>query len=92
MTSVASADHDRIENDFGYHKATAETGPLHDAVRSHFKTLAHWLIEYTPPGRERRLMLTTLQEAQMWANAAIACNLAPLEQPPAEPDDFTTGG
>ena len=69
----------RIDNDFGYHKATAETGPMHDAVRSHVKETAHWLVANTPAGREQSLMLTALQEAQMWANAAIACNLSPLE-------------
>lgn len=71
--------HNRIDNDLGYHKATAETGPMHDAVRIHVKELAHWLIDNTPSGREQSLMLTALQEAQMWANAAIACNLSPLE-------------
>lgn len=70
---------ERIANDFGYHKATAETGPMHDAVRTHFKELAYWLIDNTPASREQSLMLTELQQAQMWANAAIACNLSPLE-------------
>lgn len=71
--------HERIDNDFGYHKATAETGPMHDAVRARFKELAHWLADNTPAGREQMTALTTLQNAQMWANAAIACNLSPLE-------------
>ena len=71
--------HVRIDNDFGYHKATGETGPMHDAVRAHMKSIAHWLVDNTPAGREQSLMLTALQEAQMWANAAIACKLSPLE-------------
>ena len=71
--------HERIDNDFGYHKATAETGPMHDDVRSNIKFIAHWLVDHTPAGREQSLMLTALQEAQMWANAAIACKLSPLE-------------
>lgn len=70
--------HERIDNDFGYHKATEETAPMHDEVRTHFKELAHWLVSNTPAGREQSLMLTALQEAQMWANAAIACKLSPL--------------
>lgn len=72
--------HDRVTNDFGYHKATAETGTMHNAVRAKVGYLAHWLIDNTPAGREQSLMLTALQEAQMWANAAIACNLSPLEE------------
>lgn len=71
--------HERIDNDFAYHAATAETGPMHDEVRAHVKELAHYLIDTVPFGREYSLMLTALQEAQMWANAAIACNLAPLK-------------
>ena len=76
---IKSKTHERIDNDFGYHKATAETGPMHDEVRSHFKALAHWAADWVPTSREQSLMLTALQEAQMWANAAIACNLSPLE-------------
>lgn len=80
MTNRVAPDmHNRIDNDFGYHKATAETGPMHDEVRAHFKALAIWASDWVPAGREQSLMLTALQEAQMWANAAIACNLSPLE-------------
>ena len=71
--------HDRIDNDFGYHAATTETGHMHDEVRARVKELGHWLADFVPAGREQSLMLTALQEAQMWANAAIACNLAPLK-------------
>lgn len=70
--------HERVINDFGYHKATEQTGPMHDDVRAHCSELAHWLINNVPPGREQSLALTALQEAQMWANAAVACNLSPL--------------
>lgn len=70
--------HNRIDNDFGYHKATEVTGPLHDATRVGFKELAHWILDNVPQSREQSLALTALQEAQMWTNAAIACNLAPL--------------
>lgn len=71
--------HERIDNDFGYHKATVETGPMHDDVRAHCKALAHWLADNVPAGRHQSLAITALQEAQMWANAAIACALSPLE-------------
>ena len=70
--------HARLDNDFGYHPATPETGPMHDEVRERFKALVHWLADFTPPSREQSLMFTALQEAQMWANAAIAVNKAPL--------------
>lgn len=70
--------HGRVDNDFGYHKATEVTGPLHDETRAAFKVLAHWIVDNVPMSREQSLALTALQEAQMWTNAAIACNLAPL--------------
>lgn len=76
--SPAGKLHARIDNDFGYHKATDVTGPLHDQTRAIFRDLAHYIVAYAPMGREQSLALTALQEAQMWTNAAIACNLAPL--------------
>lgn len=71
--------HARIENDFGFHPANGMSRPLHEATRIQFKAVAHWIIDSVPAGREQSLALTTLQEAQMWTNAAIACNLALLE-------------
>lgn len=71
--------HTRIDNDFGFHGATDVSRPLHEATRQRFKALAHWVIDNVPAGREQSLALTELQNAQMWTNAAIACNLAPLE-------------
>ena len=73
--------HDRIDNDFGYHKGTAETIPLHEVVRTRFAALAHWAVDNTPPGRDQSLMLTALEDAAMRANKAIAMK-APLEQKP----------
>ena len=57
-----------------------------------FKDLAHELIESVPNGREQSLMLTALQEAMMWANAAVAMgDMIDSEHPelpndPANPD------
>ena len=71
--------HGRIDNDLGFHAATDITHPLHEEVRKHFRELAHWVVDNTPPSREQSLALTAIQEACMWSNAAVACNLAPLE-------------
>ena len=48
------------------------TAPLHAHVRQIFMATATNLVAATPPGREQALMLTALQEASMWANAAVA--------------------
>lgn len=67
-----------LENRFGFHKATEKTAPLHQEIRSIFLNMAIDLNNKLPEGREKSLAFTALQEASMWSNAAIACNLAPL--------------
>lgn len=69
----------RIKNDFGFHPATEVSRPLHEESRRNFHGLAVWIVNNVPEGREQSLCLTALQEAAMWSNAGIACNLAPLE-------------
>jgi len=71
----------------GYHKVTPETLPKHAQVRRHFLWLDSWLMENLPYGREQALARSALQEAAMWSNAAIACNLAPLVVDPGTLDD-----
>lgn len=75
-----------IEDDsvhrLGYHKVTDETLPMHAQVRRHFQWLDTWLIQNLPAGREQSCARTALQEASMWSNAAIACNLAPVHVDP----------
>ena len=70
----------RVINDFGFHRGTTDTIPKHEAIRQRGLELAQFYIATCPPSRELSLALTALQEAQMWANAAVACNEAPLEQ------------
>ena len=62
----------------GYHKANDTTVPLHQGLRQDFIHVAEMVIRSVPPGRERSLALTALQESLMWANAGVAINLAPL--------------
>lgn len=62
---------------FKFHPVTERTGPIHDAVRSEVLELADTLTTLVPAGRHRSLMLTALQEAMMWANAAVACDTEP---------------
>lgn len=75
---VGSAEIDRR---LGYHPATAETIPLYEANRAAAVAWACHIDSTCPPGRELALALTAAQESLMWANAAVACNLAPLEDP-----------
>lgn len=72
-----------IDRRMGYHPATAETIPLHEEARARFVALACWLDTALPPGRDLAETHTQLQHALWAANATIACNLAPLEDPAA---------
>jgi hypothetical protein len=69
-----------IENRFRYHPPTPETVAKHEAIRSAIKTTAHFVAGQIPPGRHASLALTALQEAMMWANAAIACDTKPVTE------------
>jgi len=68
-----------IEDRFRFHAGTEKTIPMHTAVRTQHRGLAHWVNDNVPNSRERSLSLTALQESMMWCNAAIAINLAPVE-------------
>lgn len=67
----------RIDNDFGFHPATAVTGPKHDEVRLLCRTLAHDLNELLPEGRHKSLAISNLESVMHRANAAIACDTPP---------------
>lgn len=75
---VGSAEIDRR---LGYHPATVDTIPLYEANRAAAVAWACHIDSTCPPGRELALALTAVQESLMWANAAVACNLAPLQDP-----------
>lgn len=73
-----------IERRLGFHPGTPETAPRYAQNRRWAMDLAEaWDFEL-PPGREAALALTALQEALMWANAAVAC-ASPLGAERTEP-------
>lgn len=74
-----TVDRHELENRFGFHPATDETRELHKNVRQGFINFSDELLSVLPEGREKSLVVTALEEASMWANAAIARNLAPLQ-------------
>lgn len=65
----------RINHDFDYHAPPdQETKDRHAMIRGTFRDLAMVVVTMTPPSREQSLAITKLEEAMMWANAAIARN------------------
>lgn len=65
---------ERIENNFRYHPPTGTQAKRYETIRDGAKTLALIINELTPASREQSLAFTALEEAVMWANAAIARN------------------
>lgn len=61
-----------VKRRFAFHPATETTGPQHDAVRADLGRLAAKMVKTLPDGREKSLVLTHLEEAMFWGNAAIA--------------------
>lgn len=65
---------EQIEQNFKYHKPKEGQPAIYTAIRGHAKDLAHFIDDTAPDCREKSLAITKLEEAVMWANAAIARN------------------
>jgi hypothetical protein len=61
-----------IRRRFTWQPPRPEDKTKFEVVSGGFLDLAHTLDEFLPEGREKALALTALQDARMWANAAIA--------------------
>lgn len=57
---------------FSHHAPDKGKVVRHEHIRETFKELAHHLNLELPDGREKSLVMTHLEEALMWSNAAIA--------------------
>jgi hypothetical protein len=66
-------DQEEIDRRLDYHPPTPEQVPIYEAMRPEFKRLVEFVVETTPPGREQSVAITFIEDAQMWANKAIAC-------------------
>jgi hypothetical protein len=63
---------DDVKNRFAQHPGT----PQNDAIRADFGRLALKMAKTLPPSRETSLVLTKLEEASFFANAAVVRNPA----------------
>ncbi len=63
---------------FTYHPPNSGQPKRYEAIRSQANELACLFNQVCPPSREKSLAMTKLEEAVMWANAAIARNEAKL--------------
>ena len=65
--------HEKVSNDFSHHPPTDMTAEIHNATRTNFANLAHWIIDNVPKSDARDNCIYRLRESMMWANGAIAC-------------------
>lgn len=63
---------DELEKRFTYHKPVGAQPDMYSALRNEAYGLALWVRDLCPDSRERSLAITKIEEAVMWANAAIA--------------------
>ena len=66
-----------IDNTFTYHAPFGTQAARYVSIRDKAKELASMVQMSTPVSREQSLALTSIQQAVMWANAAIAINEKP---------------
>jgi hypothetical protein len=62
----------RVDRDFTYHPPTTAQVAVYEEIRDQGKIFAHLLVDLCPISRELSLALTHLEQAVMWANAAVA--------------------
>lgn len=63
-----------LRHRFTHHPPKGDQPVRYEAIREAAGELAFLIADQTPPSREQSLALTNLEQAVMWANAAIARN------------------
>lgn len=63
---------DEMERRFTYHRVDADQADAHATIRLMGRQLAETVDELCPEGREKALAVTNIEQAVMWANAAIS--------------------
>ena len=63
-----------LDNIFTYHAPKEGQAAKYEQLRAAAKGLAQLIMDLTPQSREQSVAVTNVQQAVMWANAAIAIN------------------
>jgi hypothetical protein len=67
-------DHDELEKRFTHHPPKDDQEGRYEMIRATGREFASLIVDVTPASREQSVALTNLEQAVMWANAAIARN------------------
>ena len=62
----------QISEIFTYHPPTPQRAAVHEMIRDMMADVAQTVNGQLPDCREKSLAITAIQEASMWANAALA--------------------
>lgn len=65
---------DNLANRFTYHPPKGDQAERYEEIRQLGRTMANEIDAMCPESREKSLAITKLEEAVMWANAAVARN------------------
>ncbi len=65
---------EQIDNNFRYHPPKDDQQKRYTQIREQAKIVAEVINNNCPESREKSLAMTNLEQAVMWANAAIARN------------------
>lgn len=71
---VTQRTQESLDRAFSYHRPQPGQPERYELLRAFAKRLAEEIVTLTPSSREQSLALTNLEQAVMWANAAIARN------------------
>jgi hypothetical protein len=74
--SIPAGSEEDLANRFLHHAPHGDQAERYEIIRETALSFAKLILDETPRSREQSLAFTALEEAVMWANAAIARNEA----------------
>lgn len=74
MYEASEADQKKLENGFTYHHPLPGQKERYELIRNLARHYTDLLTQICPASRELSLSITNIEQAVMWANAAIARN------------------